>query len=493
MSNIDLGPFEDSSQPWTEEYSKVLNLRYHPRNYQIEIIRDAIRNENTIVCLRTGSGKTFIASVLIKYYYIKKLKSKPESKFLALFFVPRKAIRLQQAQAIADIGNLRVQICEDDQRIEQLINSHVIVSTPQKLVNCLEKETMQLAQIDLMIFDECHNTTGRNPYCELMKFYLCPMRKQSTGEKPAIIGLTATISSKDASEKKETVEKNLVSICSKLGCRLISTVCNSDNIGEINTEISRPKNDQFEYVIPVDYNSSFHDYLKMYTNLIHQIKQHLDNHEVLDGHEIGSSAFVGQLIDLKHSNERTGNSDNIIICDYLLLLTKKYPALHDLPFDMVVKFVLKKIEEYNKAYEQPPPMNVLLHEHCVIGLKNILTRHEQTPTTNSKLNRLVELLKKFAPTTQKGLILVQTTFYAKTLFDYLRTHPELTVREICSFLKCSTVFHQNLVKPTWIVGQNSSDYSLTIHEQEEQLKKFRESSIFSFYFLPISSVNCRSM
>ena len=53
-----------------------------------------------------------------------------------------KAIRLQQAKAVVDIGNLRVRICEDDQTMDTLLNNHVIVSTPQKFVNCLKKETM---------------------------------------------------------------------------------------------------------------------------------------------------------------------------------------------------------------------------------------------------------------------------------------------------------------------------------------------------------------
>ena len=43
----------------------------------------------------------------------------------------------------------------------------------------LKQAGMNLSQIDLMIFDECHNTSGRNPYCEIMKFYLCPSKKQN--------------------------------------------------------------------------------------------------------------------------------------------------------------------------------------------------------------------------------------------------------------------------------------------------------------------------
>lgn len=403
VNSIDLKPFEDSSREWTEEYSHLLNLKCQPRGYQIEIIRDVILNGNSIVCLRTGSGKTFIASVLIKYYFIKKQKTDPNAKFLTLFFVPRKAIRLQQAKAISEIDNIKVQICEDDQTIDKIIKtSHVIVSTPQKFVNCLKNGTINLSQIDLMIFDECHNTSGGNPYCEIMKFCLCPSRNQNNLDKPLIIGLTATISAKDAAEKKDSVEKNLISICGRLACKTISTVCDVNNIEEINREISRPKNDQFEYVLKVQYNSYFDEYLDTFKNLIKVIQNHLDHHQILDEEGIGSASYIGQLIILKQSFEKSGVVNNIIICEYLLILTKKYAALQDLPFDMVLKSILQKIEEYYQGHKKSQPMNNLLYERCKTDLIALLEKHKQNPTTNSKLNSLIQLLQQYASTSKKG-------------------------------------------------------------------------------------------
>jgi ERCC4-related helicase len=405
FDDIDLRPFEDSSCEWTQEYSTSLGLQNHPRAYQIEIIRDAVRKRQTIVCLRTGSGKTFIASLLIKYYYIKKQKEKPNSQFSALFFVPRKAIRLQQAKAISDIGHLRVQLCDDEQTVDQLINAnHVIVTTPQKFVNCLKNGTMRLSELDVMVFDECHNTSGANPYCEVMKFYLCPTKGQSTSERPIIIGLTATVSTKDAVENKEAIEKNFVSLCSKLACDTISTVCNPNNLAEINREISRPANDQFELVQKVQYNSYYREYLKTFDDLTEQIKQNLDNRELLNGQEIGSPSFIGQLVLLKQSFETKGSTNNIIICDYLLLLTKKYSALKDLPIDMVVAYMLQKIDEYHQGYERPSLMDNILYERCKSVLSQILERHAHHRATNSKLDHLVNLLKRHAPESTKGTL-----------------------------------------------------------------------------------------
>ena len=407
FKSIDLRPIEDASYPWTEEYSKSLNLQYHPRAYQIEIVRDAVRNGNSIVCLRTGSGKTFIASILMKYYFIKKQQEQPGASFFSLFFVPRKAIRLQQANAVASIGNMKVDICEDDQTIDQLLEkNHVIISTPQKLVNSLKKGTVRLSQIDLLVFDECHNTSGGNPYCNIMQFYLCPSKQDSSSasvtSKPRIFGLTASISAKDAVEKRESVEKNLVSLCSKLACRNISTVCDPRNIEEINQEISRPTNEQFEFVLKAQYNDYFQQYLALFNELVEQIKTLLDDNILLKDQVIGSPGFIAQLVLLKQSCERKGAMNNTVICDYLLLLTKKYEALRDLPFQMVIRHILEKVQQYHEDYQQPIQIDNLMHNYCQEKLTEILEKHEQNPTSNSKLDHLVTLMKRHANQRSKG-------------------------------------------------------------------------------------------
>ena len=47
------------------EDSREGNIEFTPRPYQLEIFEKA-RKENVIVCLGTGTGKTFISVMLIK-------------------------------------------------------------------------------------------------------------------------------------------------------------------------------------------------------------------------------------------------------------------------------------------------------------------------------------------------------------------------------------------------------------------------------------------
>lgn len=416
---IDLRPFEDDSCPWTEEYSKSLNLPYHPRRYQIEIIRDVIQHGNSIVCLRTGSGKTFIAAVLIKYYFIKKQKEHRDGPFHALFFVPRKAIRLQQAKALAEVKNLRVKICNDDETIEHWMDqAQVIVATPQKFVNTLDKRTVSLSQIDVMIFDECHNTSGGNPYCGIMKFYLCQSKRQSDGEKPKIIGLTASITAKDAEEKRDSVDKNVISICSKLACGNISTVCQPDNIAELNQEISRPQNDPFEFILPMPRDNYFVQCLARVENMIKKIMAEMDQNVLLKDKAIGSPPFIAELVLLKQSLERKGQMKQIIICDYLLLVTKKYLALKDLPFHMVLEHMLQRIQKYHGDYEIPVPIESVLYEYCEGVLSSTIADLEKKPVRNSKLENLVTLVKRHAHDDAKGqLVIRQITPFSVDLIE----------------------------------------------------------------------------
>ena len=59
MDNIDLKVFE--TEPWSDEFLRKLNIHIRPYGYQRELVQRAIEARNTILCLRTGAGKTIIA------------------------------------------------------------------------------------------------------------------------------------------------------------------------------------------------------------------------------------------------------------------------------------------------------------------------------------------------------------------------------------------------------------------------------------------------
>jgi superfamily II DNA or RNA helicase len=48
---------------WSNQFLEKINITIPPYGYQRELVQNAIRAKNTIICLRTGGGKTFIAGL----------------------------------------------------------------------------------------------------------------------------------------------------------------------------------------------------------------------------------------------------------------------------------------------------------------------------------------------------------------------------------------------------------------------------------------------
>jgi superfamily II DNA or RNA helicase len=59
LENIDLKTFANES--WSDEFLQKININIPPYEYQRELVQSAIQAKNTIICLRTGGGKTFVA------------------------------------------------------------------------------------------------------------------------------------------------------------------------------------------------------------------------------------------------------------------------------------------------------------------------------------------------------------------------------------------------------------------------------------------------
>lgn len=101
MANSNLLEFN-----YDEGYCYKYPIDYPIRKYQLDVFKDAIYN-NTLVCLPTGMGKTFIAAVLMYNYH----RWFPTKKLI--FMAPTKPLVLQQMQACWNIAGL-----SDDKTID---------------------------------------------------------------------------------------------------------------------------------------------------------------------------------------------------------------------------------------------------------------------------------------------------------------------------------------------------------------------------------------
>ncbi|MBT4396789.1 DEAD/DEAH box helicase [archaeon] len=157
---------------------------FKPRLYQ-ENIFNTCTKVNTLVVLPTGRGKTKLA-ILVAVHRLNNFK---DSKIV--FLTPTKPLAAQIVNEFKDSTNIEdVNLftgeMKPEQRGELWKGSKVIVSTPQGFTNDVINKRIDLKEVSLVVFDECHRATGDYDYVWLAKHY------NKMGNFPRIVGLTAS-------------------------------------------------------------------------------------------------------------------------------------------------------------------------------------------------------------------------------------------------------------------------------------------------------------
>ncbi|VDC03914.1 unnamed protein product [Peniophora sp. CBMAI 1063] len=182
-----------------------------PRKYQEEILHHALKG-NAIAALKTGSGKTYIAVLLIRY--ICALPSSEGKKII--FIVPTVPLVLQQAAYIEKhIPSLRIARAHGG-RVDSIVDraawreniqrADVLVSTAQIFLNLLTHSHLSMDRVSFLILDECHHARRNHPYNRIMQEY----HHCDPSMRPKIFGMTASVSqNKDAQKSISDLEHNL--------------------------------------------------------------------------------------------------------------------------------------------------------------------------------------------------------------------------------------------------------------------------------------------
>ncbi|CAL5339512.1 unnamed protein product [Camellia sinensis] len=191
FSTLSVGSGEESSG---DDQNTEKDPRKIARRYQIDLCQKALE-ENIIVYLETGCGKTHIAVLLM--YEMRHLIKKPQ-KNICVFLAPTVALVQQQAKVIQDSTGFKVGMyCGSSKRLKyhhdwekELENYEVFVMTPQILLRNLSHCFIRIESIALLIFDECHyaQLDSNHPYAEIMKVFY----KNDVTKVPRIFGMTAS-------------------------------------------------------------------------------------------------------------------------------------------------------------------------------------------------------------------------------------------------------------------------------------------------------------
>uniref|UniRef100_A0A8C3XGR8 ATP-dependent RNA helicase FANCM n=1 Tax=Cyanoderma ruficeps TaxID=181631 RepID=A0A8C3XGR8_9PASS len=163
----DPGPLRGFSEAAGSIWIYPTNLPVRP--YQ-ERMAGAALLANTLVCLPTGLGKTFVAAVVMYNFY----RWFPSGK--VLFLAPTKPLVAQQMEACGRVMGIpsrdMAEMTGGTQALgrQELWNTkRVFFLTPQIMVNDLSRGTCPAVEIKCLVIDEAHKALGNHAYCQVVR------------------------------------------------------------------------------------------------------------------------------------------------------------------------------------------------------------------------------------------------------------------------------------------------------------------------------------
>ncbi|RLG35080.1 Hef nuclease [Methanosarcinales archaeon] len=156
------------------------------RDYQLSLSEIA-KKESTLIVLPTGLGKTVIALLVI----VDRLHRYMNEK--VLFLSPTKPLVEQHASFLKSALTLPAEeifVATGDippeSRAKLWRDSKIIVATPQVIENDLLTRRIDLRDVSLIIFDECHRAHGNYAYVYIAERYM------EEGKNRLVLGITAS-------------------------------------------------------------------------------------------------------------------------------------------------------------------------------------------------------------------------------------------------------------------------------------------------------------
>ncbi|XP_014210062.1 Fanconi anemia group M protein homolog [Copidosoma floridanum] len=177
---------------------------YPRREYQFSIVQTALFN-NTLVCLPTGLGKTFIAAVVMYNFW----RWFPRGK--VVFLAPTKPLVAQQIQACHEIMGIphdqTIELTGATVQVKRRLawtQKRVIFATPQTFQKDLQHDCVPCELIKCIVIDEAHKALGKHSYCEIVQL----LNKQNKFFR--VLALSATPGSK-IDHVREIIQNLLIS------------------------------------------------------------------------------------------------------------------------------------------------------------------------------------------------------------------------------------------------------------------------------------------
>ncbi|KAI9675092.1 MAG: Dicer-like protein 2 [Caeruleum heppii] len=188
-----------------------------PRSYQQEMLEKSLE-QNIIVAMDTGSGKTHIAVLRIAT----ELERCPADK-LVWFLAPSVVLCQQQHRVLRDylpayqslllVGDDGVDHWSEQSIWDAVLrNVRIVVSTPKVLEDALTHAFVLVSRLALLIFDEAHRCVGNYSANLIMQQFYYPQLEADPKQVPHVLGLSASPVMNAKAGGLERIEHNLNAI-----------------------------------------------------------------------------------------------------------------------------------------------------------------------------------------------------------------------------------------------------------------------------------------
>ncbi|MED6279410.1 hypothetical protein CHARACLAT_000577 [Characodon lateralis] len=448
------------------------------RDYQMEVAQPALKGENIIICLPTGSGKTRVAVYITQKHLDSRRAEGNSGKVVVLVnkiplveqhfsteFWPSLKHKYKVERVSGD-SQLKISFTKTVER------NDIIICTAQILENYLERadsgedEGVKLSDLTLIIIDECHHTQKGGVYNHIMMRYLKQKHKNIKLKKaekklvplPQILGLTASPGVGGANTLSKA-EEHILRICANLDASKIMT-----------RSLGKDKKEQRKSILTVEPRKEdpFGCVIKTIMNAIHE---HAKLSPTCD---LGSQNYEQWAVQRERQAAKDGDQAVRVCAEYLRRYNEGLILSNTIRMCDALSYLNKFHEEQIKKKTTPDEernIQITETERFLFNLfkdkKEELEKLARDPKyENDSLSKLrAKILQEFSTREMaRGIIFTKTRHSAITLSQWIQENPK---------------FADIGVKPSHVIGggDQSDTKPMTAAEQKDVLKKFRTGEL----------------
>ncbi|XP_075227307.1 endoribonuclease Dcr-2 isoform X2 [Lycorma delicatula] len=393
------------------------------RDYQDELLSFAVK-ENAILYLPTGSGKTFIATMLIKSFssFIERPFSEGfKGSKRAFFLVNTVELVNQQAKAIRRhtsfkvgqySGDMNVDLWTKERWLQELEFNSVIVMTAQILLNMLQHYYLKVNDIKVIVFDECHRAVKDHPMRSIMRYF----ERVPQDEQPRVLGLTGSLLN---STIKTTQVSSYIRDMENTFLSRIITAKSEDMANQINSFSTDPTEELIKYTSEDDNEIPLFTKCNCKFDELKSVIKCITLEDIL---EKPAKPQVGcvQMNDEFKLNKKLGNMvDDIVFQMRELGMYGGYKATlaHIIQLERLKRIANNYV--LVSTYQSMITVFTLIRKFCADTLKE----HSQTSAVlNFSTNKVIEFLNllKGIKKEDKVIVFVERRFSCKVIFYLLQ-------------------------------------------------------------------------